>query len=221
MIHLLPELEVRILGSLIEKQISTPEYYPMTLNALTNACNQKNNRDPVVTYDDTTVIRGLDGLRDKVLVAMVTGAGMRVPKYRQKFTETYLFTEQQTAAMCILMLRGAQTVGEIRTRATMLYNFTSLEEVETILLGLIERTPDPLVIRLPRQPGQKEVRYMHLLCGTPNIAEIAASMPVEPARIQVQAENERIAALEKTVAAMQAEIKQLHGQFAEFKKQFE
>ena len=221
MIHLLPELEVRILGSLIEKQISTPEYYPMTLNALTNACNQKNNRDPVVTYDDTTVIRGLDGLRDKVLVAMVTGAGMRVPKYRQKFTETYLFTEQQTAAMCILMLRGAQTVGEIRTRATMLYNFTSLEEVETILLGLIERTPDPLVIRLPRQPGQKEVRYMHLLCGTPNIAEIAASMPVEPARIQVQAENERIAALENTVAAMQAEIKQLHGQFAEFKKQFE
>jgi len=217
----LTELEVRIIGSLIEKEICTPDYYPMTLNALTYACNQKNNRDPVVAYDETTVVRGLDDLREKVYVAMVTGAGMRVPKYRQKFTEAYEFTAPQIAVIGTLLLRGPQTVGEIRSRGSVLYNFASLDEVELILTGFIDRTPEPMVIRLPRQTGQKEQRYMHLFCGTPTQEQLIVQAPAEHARIQVLAENERITALEGSVKTLQEQVQQLQEQFAQFKKQFE
>ncbi len=217
----LNELCIRILGSLIEKQISTPDYYPLTLNALTNACNQKNNRDPVVQYDDTTVVRGIDELRERGLVAMVTGAGMRVPKYRQKFTDVYSFDDQQTAVMCVLMLRGPQTIGEIRSRGSMLFNFPSMNEVEVILTSFIQRTPEPLVVRLPVQPGQKEARFMHLLSGPPALKNSADVQLHEPARIQVQAENERLAALEESVKVLQEQVDQLRKQFTEFHKQFE
>ncbi len=218
---ILSELEVRILGSLIEKELCTPDYYPLTLNALTNACNQKNNRDPVVSYDETTVVRGLDELRERSYVTMVTGAGMRVPKYRQKFTEAYTFTPPQIAVIGVLLLRGPQTVGEIRSRGSIYYNFASLDEVETTLVNFIDRNPESLVVRLPRQPGQKEMRYMHLFCGEPTIEQIIASAPLENARIQVQAENERIATLEGTVKTLQEQLLKLQEQFAQFKKQFE
>ncbi|MBI3189393.1 MAG: YceH family protein [Ignavibacteriales bacterium] len=218
---LLNEIEVRILGSLIEKEISTPDYYPMTLNALTNACNQKNNRDPIVEFEDTTVVRGLDSLRDKSLATMVTGAGMRVPKYRQKITEVLALTEQQTAALCILMLRGPQTVGEIRNRGAMLFEFQNLEETELVLQSLIERTPDTLVAHLPRLAGQKEIRFAHLLCGEPHVVHSSVSLPPEAARVQVLSENERITKLEVTVQSLKEEQEKLIQQFAEFKKQFE
>ncbi len=218
---LLNEIEVRILGSLIEKEISTPDYYPMTLNALTNACNQKNNRDPVVSYEETTVVRGLDSLRDKVLVTMVTGAGMRVPKYRQKITEALSLTESQIAALCILMLRGPQTVGEIRNRGAMLFNFEGLDEVETVLQSFIDRTPEALVTRLPKLAGQKEVRFGHLLCGEPHHVQSVVTLPPEAARVQVISENERIEKLESTVQSLQTQLDELKNQFAEFRKQFE
>jgi uncharacterized protein YceH (UPF0502 family) len=217
----LNEIEVRILGSLIEKEICTPDYYPMTLNALTNACNQKNNRDPIVNYEETTVVRGLDSLREKSLVAMVTGAGMRVPKYRQKLTEVLALTEQQVAAMDILMLRGPQTVGEIRNRGSVLFAFQGLDEVESVLQSLVERTPDILVTKLPRLAGQKEIRFAHLLCGEPQTVQSVVELPPEAARVQVQSENERIVKLEVTVQTLQTQIDELKNQLAEFKKQFE
>ncbi|MBI5214902.1 MAG: YceH family protein [Ignavibacteriae bacterium] len=218
---LLNEIEVRVLGSLIEKEICTPDYYPMTLNALANACNQKNNRDPIVNYEETTVVRGLDSLRDKSLVAMVTGAGMRVPKYRQKITEVLALTEQQVAVMDILMLRGPQTVGELRNRGSVLFAFQSLDEVEAVLQTLMERTPDVLVATLPRLAGQKETRFAHLLCGEPQIVQSNVTLPPEPARVQVLSENERITKLETTVLSLQTQMEELKNQFANFRKQFE
>jgi uncharacterized protein YceH (UPF0502 family) len=218
----LSSIEIRILGSMIEKEITTPEYYPLTLNALTNACCQKNNRDPVVSYSDTTVVRALESLREKKLVSTVTGAGMRVPKYRHKFIEAYGLNKAETAVMGLLMLRGAQTVGELRTRAGPMHNFAGLSEVQATLDALMRNESRvPLARLLPRQPGQKEVRYVHLLGG-----EIAAEPPrdathPEKAVIQVQAENERIAAIEEELKLIRGSLEDLQRKFAEFRMQFE
>jgi uncharacterized protein len=222
----LPQLnatEIRVLGSLIEKQISTPDYYPLTLNALTNACNQLTNRDPVVSFDDTTVVRALDGLREKRLATVFAGAESRVAKYKHTLTDRLLLTPAEIALLCVLMLRGPQTVGELRTRSERLFNFDSLPEVEETLNALSIREPQPLVTKLPRQPGTKEARYTQLLAGP--VAAASPSEPrapaPEPATLAVRAENERIAKLEQESAELRRELAELKQQFAEFRKQFE
>src|SRR3954464_13666088 len=157
--------ELRVLGSLIEKQLTTPDYYPLTLNALTNACNQLTNREPVVSFDETTVTRAIDALRDKRLATLFTGAESRVAKYKHTLTDAILLTPAEVALLTVLMLRGPQTIGELRTRSERLFAFDTLPEVEEAPNGLAPRQPQPLVARQPRQPGTKESRYVHLLSG--------------------------------------------------------
>jgi uncharacterized protein YceH (UPF0502 family) len=217
--QILTQVEVRVLGSLIEKEITTPEYYPLTLNALTNACNQLSNRDPVVSFDDRTVARALESLREKKLAWMVTGVG-RVPKYEHRLTEALQLAEQEIAVLCVLMLRGPQTIGEIRGRTGRLYEFKELEEVELTLQALMASQP-PLVFRLPRQPGTKESRYAHLLAGDVQVEEREVTHRLEPATIEVRQENEKLARLEEELAQVRGELEELKNQFLDFKKQFE
>jgi len=215
----LTAVEVRVLGSLIEKEITTPEYYPLTLNALVNACNQISNRDPIVSFDDKTVARALEDLREKKLVWMVTGVG-RVPKYEHRFAEVLKLAEQELAVVCILMLRGPQTVGEIRGRTGRLYEFKELEEVELTLQALMTAEP-PLVVKLPRQPGTKESRYAHLLSGEVQLEEREVAPRIEPAVLEVRQESERIAKLEQELRMVRSELAELKQEFVDFKKQFE
>jgi uncharacterized protein YceH (UPF0502 family) len=205
--------QVRVLGSLLEKEVTTPEYYPLSLNALLNACNQKSNRDPVVHFDEQIVERALYTLRDTGLLLNVTGAGSRVPKFGHRLSEKLNLGRRELAIICELMLRGPQTVGELRTRAERMHRFDDLAEVESVL----DRMPE-LVTKLPRRPGEKEVRYAHLLSGPPPAAVdtgelIADSAP--PAR------SDRIATLEAEVAQLRRELEDLQKQFAGFQKQFE
>lgn len=195
---------MRVLGSLIEKEITTPDYYPLSLNALVSACNQSSSRDPVVHFSEDLVARTLDDLREKKLVHFVDKAESRVTRYRHVLYEAMNLTRPAIAVMCVLMLRGPQTVGEIRTRTNRLYDFSSLEEVETTVnsLMLAER---PLIVRLSRQSGQKELRYAHLLAGSPS----PTFKDAEP-----EPELDRIGKLEK-------EIEDLKRQFEQFRKQFE
>jgi uncharacterized protein YceH (UPF0502 family) len=202
---ILDAVEARVLGCLIEKEITTPEYYPLSLNALVAACNQTSNRNPVVHYDEVTVAGALDTLREKKLVHLIRGES-RVTKYRHVLYEAMDLSRPVIGIMCVLMLRGPQTVGEIRTRTTRLYDFTSLEQVETTLNSLITADP-PLVARLPRQTGQKEIRYAHLLSGEVTLAQTEEAAESE-------AELDRIGRLEQ-------EVEDLKRQFAEFRKQFE
>ena len=211
--------EVRVLGSLIEKEITTPEYYPLSLNALASACNQISNRDPVVSFDEKTVARALESLREKQLIWMVTGVG-RVPKYEHRFTEQLKLAAQEVAVLCVLMLRGPQTAGEIRGRTGRLYEFKQLEEVELTLQVMMSAEP-PLVTRLPRQPGTKESRYAHLLSGEVQVEEREVATRVEPATLEVRDENERIARLEQELTRVGGELTDLKREFLEFKRQFE
>jgi uncharacterized protein len=208
----LTEIETRVLGALVEKQVTTPEYYPLTLNALTLACNQKNNRYPVTAYTESEVSQAVESLREKNLAYVFYGSTSRVPKYKHVMPEVLHLNAAETALMCVLMLRGPQTPGELRGNASRLYEFASLEEVEQTLAGLISRDPDPLVARLPRQAGQKEVRFAHLLSGDVPL-EVAAPAPVEgrPSR----------QSLEQKIDALAAEVETLKAQFEEFRKQFE
>ncbi len=207
--------EVRVLGSLIEKQITTPDYYPLTLNALTNACNQLTNRDPVVSLDETTVVRTLERLREKRLATLFAGAVSRVAKYKHTLTDAVLLTPAEIALLCVLLLRGPQTIGELRTRTERMFAFDTLAEVEAALTTLATRPPQPLVTKLPRQPGTKESRYAHLFSGpAERLALVPASLPSEPAPPAIDAQHDRIAKLEQEVA----ELKQ---QFAEFRKLLE
>lgn len=220
---MLNSVEVRVLGSLIEKQLTTPEYYPLTLNALTNACNQLSNRDPVVSYDDKTVARALEGLREKKLAWMVTSPGNRVPKYEHRMTGTLNLSPAEVAVMCVLMLRGPQTVGEIRGRTGRMHQFQDLQEVESALEGLMSRKGGPVIARLARQPGAKESRYAHVLCGTVEIeqSEAQAQPKLERATVEVRAENERITMLEEEVENLRRQLEQLSEEFHSFRKQFE
>ncbi len=211
---LLDAAEARVLGVLIEKEIATPEYYPLTLNALVNACNQKSNRDPAVDYDEATVEQALDGLRRKKLAATLSGAGMRVPKHRELFSEALNLGRRELALLCELMLRGPQTVGELHSRTERLHRFDGVEEVASCLDRLIGHQPEPLAIRLPRRPGTKEPRYAHLLCG-----EVAPdAVPEAPPRAQSQ---DRFAALEAEISELRREIDLLKRELAQFRKQFE
>jgi uncharacterized protein len=217
--------EVRVLGALVEKQITTPDYYPLTLNSLTNACNQLTNREPVVSYDENMVVRAIEGLREKRLATLFSGAESRVAKYKHTLTDAILLTPAEVALLTVLMLRGPQTIGELRTRSERLFAFDTLPEVEETLGALATRQPQALVAKLPRQPGTKEARYTHLLSGPVETASPAAKPPDEPRRSPPGEgggpENDRVAKLEEEVAALRRELAELHQQFADFKKQLE
>jgi hypothetical protein len=204
--------EVRVLGSLLEKEITTPEYYPLSLNALVNACNQKSNRDPVVHFDEETVERVLFMLRDKGLLLNVTGAGSRVPKYEHRLSEKLNLGRRELAILCELMVRGPQTLGELRTRAERMHHFDDVSEVESVL----DRMPE-LVTKLARRPGEKEARYAQLLAGAPQMAALAEDAAEAPAHARV----DRLSALETEVVQLRHEIEDLKQQFAGFRKQFE
>lgn len=201
--------EARVLGSLMEKEVATPEYYPLSLNALVNACNQKSHRDPVVSYDDVTVEQALQGLREKGLALRVSGRESRVPKHEQRFTEKFNLGRREAALICMLLLRGPQTVGELRSRTERLYTFDDLEAVESTLHRLAEME---FVKPLPRQPGFKEQRYTHLLSGEVEIAPEAE--PAAPPSERASPDRQRIAALEAALAELRRE-------FEEFRKKFE
>jgi len=219
-VPLLTPNEVRVLGSLIEKQITTPEYYPLTLNALTLACNQKNNRHPVTSLTDIEVEQALDSLREKNLAYVFYGSTSRVPKYKHVVENMHL-SAPEIAVICVLMLSGAQTVGEIRTRGTRLYEFSGLEEVEQTLHALSLKDPEPMVIKLPRQPGQKEARFAHLLSGEVNVEQLLAEEASATRSSRRGSEGERVSALEERMETLVAEMEGLRRQFEEFKKQFE
>lgn len=213
--------EIRILGCLIEKQLTTPDYYPLTLNALTNACNQKSNREPVVHFEETDTTRGIDGLRHKGYAQLIESAGSRIPKYRHLLPKAHDLMREEVAILCELFLRGPQTVGELKNRASRMFEFTDMQQVETLLQGLAD-SEKPLVIKLPRRPGHKESRYMHLFCGMPDIeAEEAGDITPEAATLAFRAENERITQLEHEVGVLQQTVATLQQQFDEFRKQFE
>jgi uncharacterized protein YceH (UPF0502 family) len=221
---ILNETEVRVVGALVEKQVTTPDYYPLTLNALVNACNQISNRDPVVKYDERAVEDAIDSLRTRNLVYIFYGAESRVPKYKHMMREVYTLSPQELAVMCVLMLRGPQTVGEIRGRTGRLYEFAELREVEEILDGLARRD-EPLVLKLPRQTGRKDARYTHLLSGTPEfeeaVEETSVHAPTRPPSSTRAGEGERVARLEAEVEALRGEVAELRRQLEEFRKQFE
>jgi uncharacterized protein len=214
----LNEVEVRVLGALLEKDITTPDYYPLSLNALVNACNQKNNRDPVMSLDEAQVREALHGLQEKRLAGPAGGADSRVTKYEHRVQEVFNFTRAETALMCVLLLRGPQTPGELRGRTERIHRFEELSDVQSSLQRLIERDP-PLVKMLPRQPGTKESRYAHLLAG--DVAGFEAPAPESAGSAARRADDDRVARLEGEVAELRREIAELKQQVESFRKQFE
>lgn len=215
----LNDLEVRVLGCLIEKELATPEYYPLTVNALTNACNQKSNRDPVMTLEEADVVRALDSLRFRQL-AITSAEGGRAAKYRHILAEKLRLSPAELALLAELLLRGPQTVGELRTRAERMHPFPDLAGVEEALEELMARNP-PLVTRLPRQPGRKEQRHAHLFSGEPEVPVGERVPEPEAARLKVMAENERLGKLEQEIAFLREEVAGLRRLVEEFKAQFE
>ena len=213
----LTETEVRVLGSLIEKDITTPEYYPLSLNALVNACNQKSNRDPVMQLHEDAVRDALGGLQERRLAGPAGGADSRVPKYEHRLQEVFNFTRPEIAVLCVLLLRGPQTPGELRGRSERIHRFEALDDVQSALQKLMQRDP-ALVKVLPRQPGTKEARWAHLLSG--DVAPEAA----QTARTdgdRSSGDGERIARLEEEVSALHREVGDIKDQLERFRKQFE
>ncbi|HEY4678730.1 MAG TPA: YceH family protein [Candidatus Angelobacter sp.] len=208
--------EARVLGALIEKDITTPDYYPLSLNALVNACNQKNNREPVTSFDEETVRLALRNLSDKRLAGPAGGADGRVTKYEHRLQEVFNFTRPETAILCVLLLRGPQTPGELRGRTERMHRFEDLDEVLSGLQQLMRREP-PLAKALGRRPGTKEIRYAHLLSGDVEAWE----PPAEAASSSGSAEAERLIQLEEQMATLRSEVAELKQQMAEFKRQFE
>jgi uncharacterized protein len=213
----LTDVEARVLGALVEKEITTPDYYPLSLNALVNACNQKSNREPVMDLGEDDVRQALDGLNRMGLAGPARGADSRVTKYEHRLQEAFNFERRETAILCVLLLRGPQTPGELRGRTERMYRFNELEDVQTALRRLMERQP-PLVKALPRQPGTKELRYAHLLSG-----DVESWQP--PAESEASrgesVDAQRLARLENDVGNLQAEVAELKRQLADFRKQFE
>ena len=205
--------EARVLGALVEKEITTPDYYPLTLNALVNACNQTSNRDPVMTLGETAVEQALGALRERRLAFLFQGADSRVAKFGHRVAETLALERPAIAVLCVLLLRGAQTVGEVRARAGRMHEFESLEATEAALQALAARVPEPLAVRLPRQPGMKEQRYAQLLAGP--VAAPGAGEAIPPA---VPADETRVARLETETAALRAEVAELRRQLDELKR---
>ena len=212
---LLNEVEARVLGALIEKETSTPDYYPLSLNALLNACNQKSNRDPVMNLDDAAVRNALDTLQQKNLAGPAKGADSRVTKYEHRLQEIFNFDRREAAILCVLLLRGPQTPGELRGRTERMYRFEDLDQVQSALQQLMRREP-PLVKVLPRQPGTKEARYAHLLAGEIESWEAPAAKVAA-----VSSDGSRITQLEDDIAKLKREVAELKEQMAVFRKQFE
>src|SRR5712692_2294550 len=206
----LTETEVRVLGSLIEKDITTPEYYPLSLNALLNACNQKSNRDPVMQLDEDAVREALDGLQEQRMSGPARGADSRVTKYEQRLQEVFNFTRPEIAVLCVLLLRGPQTPGELRGRAERMHRFEALEDVQSTLQRLMQREP-PIVKVLARQPGTKEARYMHLLSG--DVPEFSVAMAPPSALAGPTEDNEALMRLHGEVQELRKEVADLKQQF--------
>ena len=216
MLDKLTDVEARVLGSLVEKQLTTPEYYPLTLNALTAACNQKSNRDPVVSYDVSTITAAIDALREKNLVYLYYGSSSRTVKYKHMLPGVYQLDEAGVAILAVLLLRGPQTIGELRERTGRRHEFGGLGEVQETLDELTRRD-DPLILKLDRQAGQKEARYAHLLCG--EITQDAAATG-EPHRPQNNG-SDRLGMLESEVEKLRNELAEIRATFEEFRKQFD
>jgi uncharacterized protein YceH (UPF0502 family) len=212
MIEPLEPSEVRVLGSLIEKEATTPEYYPLSLNALVNACNQKSNRDPVVDYDDQIVLDAIERLRALGLAFIITGS--RVTKYSQRISETLNLGRRELAVLCTLLLRGPQTLGEIKDRSDRMFSFGDLSEAETVLDKLAEWPGGALAAKLPKQPGQKEIRYAQLLSGEPSVEAGT------PATTSVAPSSSRIVQLEIDLQQLRAEFQDLRQRFEELEAQF-
>ena len=212
---LLSDVEARVLGCLVEKEITTPEYYPLSLNALVHACNQKSNRDPLMNVEEDTVRQALRALGELALARSASGDS-RVAKFEHRLSDTFNFTRPETAILCELLLRGPQTPGELRSRAERMHPFEDLSVVQTTLKHLMERET-PLVKVLSRQPGNKEARYAHLLSGDVEVREAA---PEKDASSRSSVENGRLTELEREVAGLRKEVSDLKRQFAEFRKQF-
>ena len=214
---LISAVEARVLGALIEKDITTPDYYPLSLNALVNACNQKNNRDPVMNLDEGAVRDALNGLQQHGLAGPASGADSRVTKFEHRAQEVFNFTRPETAIICVLFLRGPQTPGELRGRTERMFRFEELSDVQSTLQRLMQREP-ALVTALPRQPGTKEIRYAHLLSGG---AEGLESLAPAANASNESEDGDRVTRLEQDIASLRNEIGELKQQFAEFRKQFE
>jgi uncharacterized protein YceH (UPF0502 family) len=219
---ILTELETRVLGSLIEKDITTPDYYPLSLNALVNACNQKNNREPVMTLDDSAVRDALASLQEKRLAGPASGADSRVTKFEHRLQEVFNFDRREIAVVCVLLLRGPQTPGELRSRTERMYHFEALEDIVSTLDRLAQREP-PLARVLPRQPGTKESRYTHLFSGEPpaSAEDVYVSRAPSPATAGANSTSERLANLEEEVSRLRQELSEVQQQLATFRKQFE
>lgn len=202
--ELLDPVEARVLGALMEKEVTTPEYYPLSLNALVNASNQKSNRDPVVDYDEDTVGDAVDRLREKKFSLLITGNG-RVNKFQQRISETLNLGRRESAVLCTLLLRGPQTLGEIKDRSERMFAFADLAETETVLDKLADRPAGALVMKLPRQPGQKEARFAHLLCGALAVESSTAAVADPPVG--------RVAQLEKELHDLRTEFDELRRRF--------
>lgn len=221
LVDLLTDIEVRALGSLIEKDITTPDYYPLSLNALVNACNQKNNRDPVMALDEDSVIHALATLQEKRLAGPASGADSRVTKYEHRLQEVFNFDRREIAVLCVLLLRGPQTPGELRGRTERMYRFEALDDVISTLDRLSQREP-PLAAILPRQPGTKESRYMHLFSeAAPNVLEINVARAPSPATPANSPTADRLSDLENEVAELKKKVADIHQQLSAFRKQFE
>jgi uncharacterized protein len=214
----LNQVECRILGSLVEKEVTTPEYYPLSLNALVNACNQKSNRDPVMNLDEAVVRQALHALEGQSLVRYVSPADSRVTKYEHRLQEVFNFYRHEIAILCLLLLRGPQTPGELRSRSERMHSFDDLSAVQSSLQHLMKREP-PLVKPLPRQPGTKETRYAHLLSGDVALAE--PEPKVEEAALEPFVDGDRLRQLEEEITGLKNEIADLKQQFTQFRKQFE
>lgn len=214
----LTEIETRVLGSLIEKDITTPDYYPLSLNALVNACNQKNNRDPVMMLDETAVRDALSTLQEKRMAGPASGADSRVTKYEHRLQEVFNFDRREIAILCVLLLRGPQTPGELRSRTERMYHFEALDDIVSTLDRLAQREP-PLARILPRQPGTKESRYTHLFSGEPPEQPSVERAPVSAS--SAGAGNDRLSQLEAEVSRLRAELSEVQQQLASFRKQFE
>src|SRR6202158_6246955 len=212
------ETEARVLGALIEKDITTPEYYPLSLNALVNACNQKTNRDPVMQLDEDAVRGALDGLQEQRLAGPARGADSRVTKYEQRLQEVFNFTRAEIAVLCVLLLRGSQTPGELRGRAERMHRFKALYIVQSAWQKLMQRKP-PLAKVLPRQPGTKESRYAHLLAG--DVVEVETAVQAGASGESNPADAERITQLQDEVVELRREVAEVKDQLERFRNQFE
>ncbi len=218
---LLNPVEARVIATLVEKQITTPNNYPLTLTSLTTACNQKSNRHPVMDLTEEETVRALYSLRERNIAWETAPAGSRVMKYSHEISRLLPLTDRQLAVLTELMLRGPQTIGELRTHCERMHPLGDITQAAEVVQSLIDDADSPRVVKLPREPGRRENRYAHLLCGEPDISDEPVDIAPSAAVAAVRTENERIAELENQIGKLQQEVAELTEQFGKFKKQFD